>query len=388
MKVALVFDGLGFGGIERVGIHYARLFLKMGYEIDIYNLKPDCTELEKEFPKECRILHKKMPDLILPDRYMLMVKRWSWGKYLYPWLYAGTSALMYLYRLFGGKRKRYDIAIAFAGHFRDLTFVANRFILADKKLCWLHGALMEYLASSCTYGDLYRKIKNLCVLSVDRQESALFANRYLYGLNIRQLYNPIPTEPEELDEKLRRELKEKYGDYLLMVGRFETDKDQKTVLAARKILQEKYNQKPKLVFVGGGSTLEDCKAYAAKLGLSEDVIFMGARYDVANFYTTAYISLHSSPAEGLPTVLLEAMKYGVPVVATDSPPGVTEILKNDRYGLRCGVADPEDMAEKIHQLLEDDKKREYYIAQGKKRLSDFSYETIEKKLGEILEGLL
>lgn len=84
MKVALVFDGLGFGGIERVGIHYARLFLKMGYEIDIYNLKPDCTELEKEFPKECRILHKKMPDLILPDPVHAYGKTVELGKISLP----------------------------------------------------------------------------------------------------------------------------------------------------------------------------------------------------------------------------------------------------------------------------------------------------------------
>ena len=388
MKVALVFDGLGFGGIERVGIHYVKLFQNMGYEVDIYNLKPACIEMEKEFPGGCNIYRKQLPDAILPDRYMLAVKRWRWGKYLYPWLYAGSTALLYLYRLFMGKRKRYDMAVAFAGHFRDLTFVADNFLLANKKLCWLHGALMEYLASSCTYGDLYRKIKNLCVLSTDRQESALFANQYLYGLNIQQIYNPIPTEPEPLDEKLRKELIQKYGGYLLMVGRFETDKDQKTVIASRKILQEKYGKTPKLIFVGGGSTLEDCREYAKDQGLEDDVIFMGARYDVANFYTTAHICLHSSPAEGLPTVLLEAMKYGVPVVATDSPPGVTEILKNDRYGLRCEVADAEDMAEKINLLIENEEKREYYIAQGKKRIQDFSYETIEKKLREIVGGLL
>lgn len=388
MKVALVFDGLGFGGIERVGVHYVKLFQKMGYEVTIYNLKPECSEMEKEFPKSCKICRKRLPDAILPDRYMLAVKRWRWGKYLYPWLYAGSTALLYLYRFFSGKRKRYDLAVAFAGHFRDLTFVADNFLLADKKLCWLHGALMEYLASSCTYGDLYRKIKNLCVLSADRQESALFANQYLYGLNIRQIYNPIPAEKELLDETLRQELKEKYGDYLLMVGRFETDKDQKTVIASRKILQEKYKKTPKLVFVGGGSTLEDCRTYAKEQGLENDVVFMGARYDVANFYTTAHIFLHSSPAEGLPTVLLEAMKYGVPVVATDSPPGVTEILKNDKYGLRCDVADAEDMAEKINFMLENEDKWEYYREQGRRRLQDFSYEAIERKLREIIGGLL
>jgi len=40
MKIAFVFDGLGFGGIERVGIDYINLCLHMGHEVDIYNLSP------------------------------------------------------------------------------------------------------------------------------------------------------------------------------------------------------------------------------------------------------------------------------------------------------------------------------------------------------------
>ena len=44
-KVALVFDGLGFGGIERVGVDYAKLFHNIGYDVSIYNLRPDLTEM-------------------------------------------------------------------------------------------------------------------------------------------------------------------------------------------------------------------------------------------------------------------------------------------------------------------------------------------------------
>lgn len=78
MKVALVFDGLGFGGIERVGVNYAKLFLDLGYQVDIYNMKPELNDMVKEFDSRCNFFDKKMPDLIVSDRYMLMVKRWRW----------------------------------------------------------------------------------------------------------------------------------------------------------------------------------------------------------------------------------------------------------------------------------------------------------------------
>lgn len=387
MKIAMVFDGLGFGGIERVGLHYVRLLRQKGHEIDIYNVKPAFYEMEQEYPQDINIYHVNITDLMMPDYYMLMVKRWRWGKYLYPLAYLGTSALMYIKRLAQGRRKSYDIAIAFSGHFRDLTFVANNFIKADKKLCWLHGALLEYMASSCTYGDLYRKIRNLCVLSEDRQEYALSVNAYLNELNINHIYNPIPDEKGEPDEALMRGLERDMGDYILMVGRFECDKDQKTVIRAKKILSEKYGRNNKLVFVGGGSLLEECKAYAKELGLENEIVFFGPRYDVWNFYTTAGLFVHSSPAEGLPTVLLEAMKYGVPIVATDSPPGVTEILQNDTYGIRCRIGDAGDMAQKIDRLLGDEELYRHYTRMGAERIKDFTYATIGDKLDKIFEEL-
>ena len=69
------------------------------------------------------------------------------------------------------------------------------------------------------------------------------------------------------------------------------------------------------------------KKLVKKLSLEERVFFTGVRYDVQNYYATAKLFIHSSKLEGLPTVLLEAMKYGLPIVATNSKPGVPEILK-------------------------------------------------------------
>lgn len=388
MKVALVFDGLGFGGIERVGINYARLFEELGYEVDIYNLKPEKNEMEKELDGKYKIFHYKYSNLFMPDYYMLIVKRWRWGKYAYPLIYIISSILMYGYRLLLGKRKKYDITIAFSGHFRDLSFVAYDFIRGRKKLCWLHGALMEYLVLSCTFGNLYERIKNLCVLSEDRQEAALDANKFLIKkLNICKIYNPINTNKKEIDKEKCKKIRDIFGDYILMIGRFELDKDQKTVIRAYKILKEKYGRTEKMVFVGDGSTLTECEALAKKLGLHKDVYFAGAQYDVENYYSTARVFVHSSKAEGLPTVLLEAMVYEVPIVATDSPPGVSEILGNNQYGLKCAIANPEDMAAKLYGMLSDNKLYDRNVEYEKRRIMEFDYNNIKKQLSKVLEQL-
>ena len=387
MNIALVFNGLGTGGVEKVGSNYAKLLVEAGHKVDVYNLNPKRNSMEKSFPRETTIIRKSFPLFLVPSYYILLVKKYAWGKYAYPVIYFLTTVLLYIRKLFAGNKNKYDIVIAFSGHLRDMTFVTQEFVEADKKVCWVHGAIIGNLATASTYGDLYAKIKNVCVLSEHMQELAIYGNRKLEGLNIKKIYNPITLPQIESESAVCRALKKQYGGYLLMVGRFEADKDQLTVIRARKILEKKYNLKPKLVLVGGGSTLKKCKKYAEKIGLKNDVIFMGERQDVHNFYASAKVFVHSSPAEGLPTVLFEAMNYGLPVVATDSPPGVSEILQNDKYGLRCNIADPYDMADKLAVMLTDNEKRENYILQGKKRLKDFSFEKISADLKELFATL-
>lgn len=387
MKAALVFQSLGIGGIERIGVDYAQILLDLGYEVDIYNLRPGEGQMESSFPSECHVYHKSFPELLAPELYFYGSKHWWWGKYVYPLAYLGISFLTFLYRFTMGKRKSYDITIAFSGHFSDLAFVSRNFIKGKKKIAWLHGSLMDYILSSSAYGDIYRKLHNICTLSSDGLHRVLHRNVFFKDLNINQIYNPIHLETSDIDSDTVNELRNTYGDFLLMVGRFDKDKDQQTVIRAYDILYKEHQIQNKLVFVGDGSTLDTCKDLVASLGLTGQIFFTGIRKDVGNFYSAAKLCLHSSPSEGLPTVLLEAMKYHLPIVATDSPPGVNEILVNDTYGLTCNIADPQDMAEKILLMLTDTDTYEHYRQQGQKRIQDFSYESIRHKLSEILATL-
>ena len=62
-----------------------------------------------------------------------------------------------------------------------------------------------------------------------------------------------------MDIQVVNDNKNTYGEYLLMIGRFDQDKDQKTVIYAMKDLVENYGIQENLVLIGEGSTLEECK---------------------------------------------------------------------------------------------------------------------------------
>ena len=400
MKIAMVFDGLGYGGIEKVGKDYAKIIQTLGWELDIYNLNPSQTDMEEQFPEGISIIHRKFPRKICTEFYSRTLRMAWWGRFVYPIVWLVLSIFLRIYRIlireipFGytfmhkkrvrikERKKEYDIAIAFSGHVNDLTYVAEQFVKAREKMCWLHGALYSYILIMDGFLNLYAKIKNLIVLNTDAQEEVFFANQYL-DVNIKKLYNPTTIMEQELEKGKIAELKNKYGDFLLMAARFSyPHKDHYTVIDAVKILKEVHHRDVKVLFAGEGPEEEKVKTYTKKTGMGQNVVFLGNKKDIHNYYAASFIVVHASVAgEGLPTVMLEALALGKPIVATDSKVGPREILGDNQYGLLCKVQDSADMADKIEGLYVDEAKYRYYAKKGKERIEDF---TVEKIKGEFL----
>ncbi len=395
MKIAMVFDGLQIGGVERVGADYAKIFLKLGHEVTIINLNPELYEMEDEFPKECNIVHFKYPRKLAPEQYAQLIK---WGgiyKLAYPVIGCFLDVVNSLYKI-KCKQKRefkykYDMCIAFAGHFNDLTFVSKHYINSVKQMCWLHGALYSYLLISDGYYNLYKKIKNLVVLVDDAQEEVLCYNKGL-KVNIHKLYNPTFVSNRVIDQVKVDELKSKYGRFLIMVSRFDyPHKDHYTVTKALEILRQDYKEDLNLLLLGTGPEEERVSDYVNKLrgDTCQHIFFMGNIRDVQNYYKAAFALVHASVAgEGLPTIMLEALAFGLPMVVTDSKTGPREIIRNNEYGLLCRVQDPEDMAESIMKLIHDRNLYAHYQTVGSDRLKDFLPETIQKKVEEVIQSIM
>ena len=118
MKFAFVFDGLQFGGIERVGIEYVKLLKEGGHEVYIFNLCPQQNALESEVPKETKIYHLFFPRKIAPQRYSKLERKGMPGKIAFYICYLGLEIIQKLYRFtYLYKLPNPDIAVAFSGHY-------------------------------------------------------------------------------------------------------------------------------------------------------------------------------------------------------------------------------------------------------------------------------
>ncbi len=381
MRIAMVTDNLSYGGKQSVCIDYVNILKAMGHEVVVFNLDPNKTQIEQRLPGDVRIVHYNFPLNAAPTRYYIGIKAYKFGKYLFPFIYAEKKIELFFRRLFFKKEEIYDIAIAFGGHYNDLTFVADNFLKAKKKLCWTHGALYQNFVCSDGFVESYLKIKNIIVLNETAQEEVIAANHYLHlekNLSIHKLYNPIKMEGKELDNQKVQQLKEQFGDFMIMVARLNyPHKDQYTVMDAVKILNEKYNLHKNVVFLGDGPDRGNYEQYAHTIGIEEQCFFVGAHNDVQNYYAAAHMLVHSSIAfEGMPLILVEAMYYDIPVISTDTMVGPRDVLGNDEFGLLCEVKNPFDMASKMYRLYSDNNLYEHYVNQGKIRRQDFTYDVV------------
>lgn len=114
---------------------------------------------------------------------------------------------------------------------------------------------------------------------------------------------------------------------IVMVARFMPQKDQYSLIKAC----EKVSGKWKLWFVGDGPTIGLAQAEVERLGLEERILFLGHQADVASILASADIFVLISHYEGLPGSIVEAMRAGLPVVASNVG-GVAEGVQDGKNG--------------------------------------------------------
>jgi L-malate glycosyltransferase len=122
-----------------------------------------------------------------------------------------------------------------------------------------------------------------------------------------------------------------------------------------------------LVIAGDGPEKEALLALAASLGISEQVKFVGLRFDLPEMYQLFDVFLLSSFTEGISVTLLEAMASGVPAVVTDVG-GNGEVVVQGETGYLVPLEEDAPMAERVAELLRSPQQARLLGSGGKKRV--------------------
>jgi glycosyltransferase involved in cell wall biosynthesis len=169
---------------------------------------------------------------------------------------------------------------------------------------------------------------------------------------IQILYNPVVTPKSR--EKARALLNHPWFEagqpqVVLAVGRLTKQKDFPTLIRA--FSQVRQSRPARLIILGEGPDRPALEALVNQLGLGADVALPGFVENPYAYMSRASVFVLCSRWEGLPTVLIEALYCGAPVIATDCPSGPREILRDGQYGRLVPVGNAEALAGAIEATL-------------------------------------
>jgi glycosyltransferase involved in cell wall biosynthesis len=136
--------------------------------------------------------------------------------------------------------------------------------------------------------------------------------------------------------------------------------------------------------------LNEAKRLAQALDVSNHVLFTGPLYgeDKMAAYIDSEVYVLPSRYETFPMAILEAYACGKPVVASEVG-GLRDLVKNGETGLLFKPEDVKQLAERISNILNDDKMAEEMGLRGRNFVEeDFTIEKIIEKLEKLYEEVV
>ncbi len=219
----------------------------------------------------------------------------------------------------------------------------------------------------------------ICVSDYDR--NLAIYHRVASEAKLRTIHNGIPLMKEinlgqsDMGNVIR----------IIMVARFSKPKDQAQLLNA--ISRLDCRDKCLVQLVGDGEELDTVKRQARLMNLT-NVEFLGTRTDVAELLSQASISVLTSNWEGFPLTILEAMRAGLPVVASDVG-GVHEAVVDGKTGYLIPRGDVQSLATFLKILINDPELRAEMGRNARKRFEDnFTFEKMLRKTIAIYDEVL
>ena len=333
-RIAIFISSMVGGGAERVALNLAEGMVEHGYGVDLV-LAQAVGPYLAQVPKAVRVIDLKSSrvSVSLP------------------------GLVSYL------RRERPQVLLSEMGHANVIVLWARRLVGTPNRVVVCH-----HLASQDAPGQhaanwrermmpffikrFYPWAEGIVAVSGGIADS-LARTTGIPRDRIEVIYNPVITP--ELQEKAQAPLEHPWfapGEppVILGMGRLTAQKDFATLVQA--FAQVRRARQARLIILGEGKDRPTLEAQVKQLGLEQDVDLPGFVDNPYAYLTRGSLFVLSSRWEGLPTVLIEALYCGVPVVATDCPHGPREILAGGLYGQLVPVGDVMALASAIGARLD------------------------------------
>ena len=174
---------------------------------------------------------------------------------------------------------------------------------------------------------------------------------------------------------------------LLMASRFARQKDHETLINALYVLRQR-GIVPQVYLAGSGSARlrQKVQQQVAKLGLSEQVVFLGNVSDLPQRLAHVQICVLSTHWEGMPLALVEGMAAGCACIASHVV-GAKEVFRDGVEGMIVPHADAQALAQAIQELLADQARAQALGQAARNRaLSSYGLEHMWHQYAQLMLG--
>jgi glycosyltransferase involved in cell wall biosynthesis len=187
----------------------------------------------------------------------------------------------------------------------------------------------------------------ICVSQSDR---TLASRLPIAAERVSVIMNAVRDQPDRADAR---------GSpvKVTMVARFADPKRPDLLLGALALIRDRRGEELPATFMGSGPELDAHVRLAAKLGL-RSVQFAGDVQDVPSRLAQHSIFVLMSNHEGLPIAAIEAMRAGLPIVASDLP-GLREMIRSGQHGILV-PNDATALAAALERLIDSPDLRDRY----------------------------
>lgn len=236
-----------------------------------------------------------------------------------------------------------------------------------KVITTLHGTDITLLGRDPTYFQMIKFSieQSDGITAVSQALKRQTACHFELKKKIEVIYNFFVPEPECLGKKPLRHLFVKEKQKLIVhSSNYRSVKRPADLIKIFKIVEK--NVDCKLLLLGSGEGLDEVRLLVEQENLHEKVIFLGKSRQIDSYVCSADLFLLPSALESFGLAALEAMAYGLPVVASDTG-GIPELVEHDETGYLAPVGDVEKMGEYATELLTNEKKYEAFSLASKLR---------------------
>lgn len=167
---------------------------------------------------------------------------------------------------------------------------------------------------------------------------------------------------------------------MVFAGEFSDRKNQSFLINALSKLPDNY----KLLLLGKGAMLDECKALCKTLGVEKRVVFAGYISDVERYYAISDICVSASKIEGMPFGIIEAMAAGLPLVLSDIK-GQRDLVTNEENGSLYTLNSTEEFISAVKRVSESGFN---YKAANRKASAKYTLDTVFEHNMDLYLGLM